>query len=494
MAVTVKNYMTSINKASRTVHGAVIAVAVTTLSACAVGPDFQRPDVPDVDRYGVTPAPATIGTQGVQSQRLQEGAEVPADWWTAFQSPALNEAVTQALAHNQTLAAARASVDQALALVEARTGARYPQIDLDASVGRQKLGSRFLGTFPKPPPFTFYAFGPAVSYTLDYTGGVKRSIEQQRALADFQLHEGQAAQISVAGNVVMQALAVAAHQTEIDTMEELLENDRRNVEMIQAAFDAGSVSKVDVLIAQSQLANDETLLPPVRRQLNAARNALAVLMGQPPAQAQSGFELKNFRLPQQLPLTLPAELVRRRPDILAAESQLHAATAAVGVATADLYPRIMLTAGFSQESVDTSTLFDAENSAWSIIGGLTAPLFDGGKLRAEKRAALAALSVQAARYQQVVLESFAQVADALDAAQQSSEQFAAQSKALNVAEENLELTRESFNEGFANVLQVLDSERLYQQARLGYVRAEAQRLADTAQLFVALGGAQPETR
>jgi NodT family efflux transporter outer membrane factor (OMF) lipoprotein len=458
-----------------------------------MGPDFQRPDVPAVDRYGVTPAPTTIGTEGVQSQQLQQGAEVPADWWTAFHSSALNEAVEQALAHNQTLLAARASVQQAQALVEARTGARYPQIDLDASFGRQKLGSRFLGTFPKPPPFTFYAFGPAVSYTLDYTGGVKRSVEQQRALADYQVREGQAAQISVAGNVVMQALMVAARQTEIDTMEELLDNDRKNVDMIQAAFDAGSVSKVDVLIAQSQLANDETLLPPVKRELNAARNALAVLMGQPPALSQAGFQLKNFQLPQQLPLTLPSELVRRRPDILAAESQLHAATAAVGVATANLYPRITLTAGFSQESVDTSTLFDAENSAWNIIGGLTAPLFDGGKLRAEKRAALSALSVQAARYQQVVLESFAQVADALDAAQQSSDQFAAQTKALNVAQQNLELTRESFNEGFANVLQVLDSERLYQQARLGYVRSQAQRLADTAQLFVALGGVQPET-
>lgn len=485
------NYMSSFDGASRGPRGAVIAVLATALSACAMGPDFQRPDAPTVDRYGALPAPAAIGTDAVQRQELQPGAQVPVDWWTAFQSPLLNETVDQALAHNQNLAAARASVEQAEAMVEARTGARYPQIDLDASVGRQKLGSRFLGTFPKPPPFTFYAFGPAVSYTLDYTGGIKRSVEQQRALADYQRFESQAAQISVAGNVVMQALAVAARQTEIDTMEELLDNDRRNVDMIQAAFDAGSVSKVDVLIAQSQLANDETQLPPVKKQLSAARNALAVLMGKPPATlAASKFQLSNFQLPQQLPLTLPSDLVSRRPDILAAESQLHAATAAVGVATSSLYPRITLTAGFSQESVDTSTLFDSANSAWSIIGGLTAPLFDGGRLRAEKRAALSALQVQAARYQQVVLESFAQVADALDAAQQSSEQLAAQSRALNVAQQNLELTRESFNEGFANVLQVLDSERLYQQARLGYVRAQAQRLADTAQLFVALGGVE----
>lgn len=462
------------------------------LSACAVGPEFQRPAVPAVDHYGEQALPATVGGEGAPSQQLLSGATVPADWWTRFQSPMLNSAVEQALANNQSIVAARASVEQALALVEARSGARYPQLDLDASIGRQKLGSRFLGTFPKPPPFTYYAFGPAVSYTLDYTGGIKRSIEQQLALADYQRQESQATQITVAGNVVLQALAVAAHQAEIDTMQELLADDRKNVEMIQAAFEAGSLNKVDVLIAQSQLANDETLLPPIKKQLSAARNALAVLMGQPPAALGDGqFKLAGFTLPAQIPVSLPSDLVHRRPDILAAESQLHAATAAVGVATASLYPRITLTAGFSQESVETGTLFNSENSAWNLISNLTAPLFDGGRLRAEKRAAIAALSVQAARYQQVVLEAFAQVADALDATQHSSEQMAAQGKALNVARQNLELTRESLKEGFANVLQVLDSERLYQQARLGYVRAQAQRLADTAQLFVALGGSQP---
>ncbi|HWK75740.1 MAG TPA: efflux transporter outer membrane subunit [Povalibacter sp.] len=477
---------------SQGVRAAVAGTLMLALSACAVGPEFQRPAVPTVDHYGEKTLPTTVGEDGAPPQQLLSGATVPADWWTLFQSPALNSAIEQALANNQNVAAARASVQQAQALVEARTGARYPQLDLDASIGRQKLGSRFLGTFPKPPPFTYYAFGPAVSYTLDYTGGIKRSIEQQLALADYQRQESQATQITVAGNVVLQALSVAAHQAEIDTMEELLADDRKNVEMIQAAFEAGSLNKVDVLIAQSQLANDETLLPPIKKQLGAARNALAVLMGQPPsALGASQLDLAAFTLPAQIPVSLPSDLVHRRPDILAAESQLHAATAAVGVATANLYPRITLTAGFSQESVNTNTLFDSENSAWNLIGNLTAPLFDGGRLRAEKRAAAAALAVQAARYQQVVLESFAQVADALDAVQHSSEQMAAQEKALSVAQENLELTRESLKEGFANVLQVLDSERLYQQARLGHVRAQAQRLADTAQLFVALGGSQP---
>jgi NodT family efflux transporter outer membrane factor (OMF) lipoprotein len=470
----------------------ITSIVACALSACVATPDFQRPDAPSVDRYGDPLPAATAGGEGVPAQELQMGASVPVEWWTLFQSPALNSAVAQALANNQNLIAARASVEQAQAMVEARTGARYPQLDLDASIGRQKFGSRFLGTFPKPPPFTYYAFGPAVSYTLDYTGGTRRSIEQQQALADYQRQESLATQISVAGNVVMQALSVAARKAEIATVQELLADDRKNVEMIQAAFEAGSVSKVDLLIAQSQLANDEAQLPPVKQQLSAARHALAILLGQPPASlATADFQLASFTLPQQLPITLPSELVHQRPDILAAESQLHAATAAVGVATSNLYPRITLSAGFSQEALDLSDLFDSSNSAWNLISNLTAPLFDGGKLRAEKRASIAALSVQSARYQQVVLESFAQVADTLDATQHSSEQLAAQSKALGVAQQNLELTRESFNEGFANVIQVLDSERLYQQARVGYVRAQAQRLADTAQLFVALGGKQP---
>lgn len=462
------------------------ALAGGFLSACAVGPDFQRPDAPSVDRYTDT-APARVAN--VPPQELRLGTAVPNEWWRMLRSTTLDATIQEAIAHNQTIEAARANVRQAQALVAARTGLRYPELDLSAGIGRQKIGAQFLGSFPAPPPFTYYAFGPAVSYTLDFFGGVSRSIEQQRALAEYQLRQAQAAQLTVSGNVVLQAIEIAAKRAEIATAEAIVEEDRRNVEMIQATFEAGTVGRVEVLSAQTQLTRDLAVLPPLRQELAVARHALAVLVGRAPASGTpDDFELTSFTLPAELPVDVPSELVHRRPDILAAEAQLHAATAAVGIATANLYPQLTLTASFSQESLDTSTLFDAKSQAWTMISRLTAPIFDGGRLRGERQAAVEALAVQAARYRQTVLESFGQVANALDGIQHTAEALAAETEALRVAQENLELARESFNEGYANALQVLDAERLYQQARLGHVRAEAQRLRNTAQLYIALGG------
>lgn len=469
---------------------AVVILALSAASvACAVGPEFKRPDAPAVAQYTNEPSSTVVADE---SQRLTMGAELTAEWWTLFQSNELNQVIRQAIADNPSLVAAQASIAQAEAVSEAKSGTRYPQVDLNASSGRQKYGSQFLGSITPPPPFTYFSVGPSVSYALDYTGGVARSVEQQRAYAEYQQHQFEAAHLALTGNVALQALSIAASRAQIAAIEELLADDRRNLDMVQTAFSAGSVSRVDVLSAQSQLANDETLLPSLRQQLNVAQHALAVLVGQAPANwTAPDFQLSTFTLPQALPLGLPSELVHRRPDILAAEAQLHAATAAVGVATANLYPRITLTASFSQQSLEAAELFNASNRAWSLISGLTAPVFDGGRLRAEQRAAKAALRVDAARYQQTVLQAFAQVADALDAVNHAAEQLAAQSQALTIAQQNLELTRDSYSEGNAGILQVLDSERIYQQARLGYVRAQAQRLQDTAQLFLALGGGAP---
>lgn len=472
----------------------VLALSVAMcIGACTAGPQFQRPAAPQSMTYSVPEATATVTNMDknapvdVVKQEVAMGNGSPEQWWSLFRNDALNRLIEQSLAGNQTLAGAQATVAQAQAMVEARTGARYPQVDLTAGVGRQKLGAQFLGNFALPP-FTYFAFGAAVSYTLDYTGGVARSIEQQQALMEYQQHQLQAARLAVTGNVVMRAIEMAAIQAEIRTVEELLNDDRRNVDMVQAAFDAGSVSRVDLLTAQSQLATDTTLLPSLRQQYSAARNSLATLAGREPAAAlPADFDLAAFALPQQLPVDLPSDLVHQRPDILAAEAQLHAATAAVGVATANLYPRITLSATFGQQAVKVDDLFNSSSNAWSLISGLTAPIFDGGRLRAEKRVALAALSADAARYRQVVLESFNQVADALDGINHSAEQLAAQSQALAVAQKSLDLTRESYDAGNVGVLQVLDSERSYQRARIGYVRAQAQRLQNTAQLFVAMG-------
>jgi NodT family efflux transporter outer membrane factor (OMF) lipoprotein len=262
---------------------------------------------------------------------------------------------------------------------------------------------------------------------------------------------------------------------------------------VRTAFKNGSVSKTDVLTADSQLASDETLLPPLDHQLAVARHALAVLVGQTPADwSPPDFDLGEIKLPRELPVSLPSELIHHRPDILAAEAQLLAATAAVGIATANLYPQITLTASGGQQTLpSTWRLFDRSSSAWSLISGLTAPIFDGGTLRADRRAAIDELHASAERYQQTVLESFGQVADVLDALSQDARTLAAQTRALAVAQSSLELSRESYGAGNTGILQVLDAQRQRQQAQLGFVRAQAQQYLDTTQLFLALGGGAP---
>jgi NodT family efflux transporter outer membrane factor (OMF) lipoprotein len=213
-------------------------------------------------------------------------------------------------------------------------------------------------------------------------------------------------------------------------------------------------------------------------------------MGTTPAEARiPTLDLAQIALPAELPLAVPSELAHRRPDILSAESQLRAATAALGVAEANLYPHVTLTASTSQQSVDADRLFDRAKNAWGLTGGLVAPLLDGGTLRAEKRAAGAALKASAANYEQTVLSAFVQVADALQALTEDAEQLRAQSAAQATARETAELTRRAYEEGEIGVIQVLDAERRYQQARLGYVRALAARYRDTAQFFLAVGAA-----
>jgi NodT family efflux transporter outer membrane factor (OMF) lipoprotein len=468
-------------------------VASVALTACAVGPDFKRPDRPQAERY--TPSESQSAAQtGDAAQHITLGQSPPVEWWTLFQSDELNALMKKAAADNFSLAAARSQLAQAQELLTAQTGVRYPQVTLNGGSGRQQLGAQFLGTF-EIPAFTYYAVGARVSYTLDYTGGIARSIEQQAAFTEYQKHELSAAYLSLTGNVAMQFLTIASTNAQIKAVEDLLEEDRSNVKLVTAAFDAGAVTRLDVLAAQTQLAQDETLLPPLRQQRATARHALAILVGQAPADGpDTELDWDRIQLPREVPVTLPSEIAHRRPDILAAEAQLHAATAAVGIATSNLYPKITLTATGSQESIKTGDLFDHERLAWSLIGGVTAPLFDGGTLRAERRAALEALNVSAARYKQTVLQSFGQIADLLEALNHDADLLAAQSRALDTAHSSVDLARQSYREGNVGVLQVLDAERQSQQARLGFLRAQAQRYMDTAQLLLAMGGSpQPDS-
>ncbi|WP_161965960.1 efflux transporter outer membrane subunit [Steroidobacter cummioxidans] len=460
----------------------VTAGAMVALSACAVGPDFKRPDAPTASRYVAAPD---------QTQRFIYGETPPNEWWTLFQNDELNRLMQQAKENNFTLAAARASLAQAEELLAARSGTRLPKVDLTGGAGRQQLGAQSLGNFHLPT-FTYYAIGADVRYTLDYTGGIARSIEQQRALTEYYQHELDAAWLSLTGNVAVQYFTIVFTQAQIQALEDLLAEDRTNVDLVSRAQQAGMVTKVDELSARAQLAQDATLLPPLRQQLDTARHALAVLLGKAPgewADAKTQFaSASDLRLPEQLPVSLPSELVRHRPDILSAESQLHAATAAVGVATANLYPQITLSGNVGQQATTTGHLFDASSLAWGIISGITAPLFDGGTLRAERRAALQAVQVSAANYQQTVLQSFGQVANLLQAARHDEELLLSQTEAMETARSSVDLARRSYSAGNTGVLTVLVAERQSLQARLGLLDAQSKRFVNTAQLLLAVGG------
>ncbi len=466
--------------------------ALGGLAGCRVGPSFEQPKTPTPSAY-TAPSPAPAAPSDF-AQQIVLGATPSVEWWAPFQSPKLDAVIRLSIAQNHTLAAARATLDEALEAVRAQAGALYPRVNLTGGAGKQKYGKEFLGSLFVLPPFSYVALGGAVSYTIDYTGGIARSVEQRQAFAQYQRSEVDATYLTLTGSVATQAMTAASLQSQIGAVSELLAEDRENLSLVRTAFENGSVSRVDVLTAQSQLASDQTLLPPLRQQLAAARHALALLVGQPPAEWQPpSLELTELTLPRRLPVSLPSELAHRRPDILAAEAQLHAATAAVGVATANLYPQITLTATGGFQSLPSEQLFSRSNTAWTLISGITAPLFNGGTLHAERRAALDELRASAARYQQVVLDSFGQVADLLDALTHDSELLAAQSNALASSEASLELARESYREGNSGVLDVIDAQRARLTAQLGLLRAQAQQYLDTAQLFLALGGSLPDS-
>ncbi len=451
-----------------------MALYAAVAAGCAVGPDFVRPEPPAVQQYE-RDAPA-----------LRAGAAPAERWWRAFGSTALDESVQSALADSPTLAAARATLAAAVESTSAARGALYPQLDAGASATRGSANAARIGTTGIT---TLYSLGPSASYALDLFGGTRRRIEQQQALADFQHHEVAATYLTLTGAVVAGAFNVAGAQAEISAVQELIAIDEQNLRLVQQSAAAGKATGTDVLAAEGQLANDRALLPPLRQQLDVARHAVAVLVGRAPAEwAAPDFRIEAFVLPAEVPLTMPSELVHARPDILAAESQLRAASAAVGVATAQLYPSLALTGAWSANAAGTAELFDPAGRIWSVAAGLAAPLFHGGALRAQRRAAVQAFQASLASYRATVLQAFGQVADALSALAHDAEAVAAQQAALEASRASLELTQQSYQAGQSSFIDLLDAERRYQQARVGSARAATARLQDTAGLFLALGG------
>jgi NodT family efflux transporter outer membrane factor (OMF) lipoprotein len=461
---------------------------VALLGGCAAGPDFVPPVPPAATAY--TSKPPRLDA-AAPAQRLEPGVAPRRHWWRQWHNAELDAVVERALRGNRSVAEAGADLARARALVGVAAAARAPRVDLEAGSGRQRYGAEFLGTAPPQAPFTYYALGLDAHWDVDLAGARRRALEGQLALAEAQRQRLAAAQLEVGAEAVRLSLDGAARRAQGRALRALLQADRDALRLTQRAFADGALGAAAVLAARQRLQDDAAQLPALRQRIDVDAHALAVLVGQAPAAAplpQPAFDA--LRLPRKLPLTLPSQLAARRPDIVLASARLHAATAALGVASADLYPRIELSASFVPQATSAGALFAAGSPGWSVLGGLLAPVFDGGELHARQRAARDAVRAAAAHYQGTVLRAFGQVADALQALQHDAQALAARQRALAAARAALALTRAEVDAGSVGRLPLLAAQRRCVQAEIAWIGARAQRQLDTVRLFLSIGGGE----
>ena len=473
-------------------------IALSFTAGCVVGPNFERPVGPAVTSYDAAPVslPALGGPDPVQ--RFIDGGAIARQWWELFRSPALNEVLALAIKASPTLASARATLAQAEEVVVATRGAYYPQIDLAAtsdyqynrSLNRNSLVSSSAAASAKNSLVTsMFNIGPLLTYTPDLFGQNRRLVEEDVALTENQNYQLAAAYLTLTADSVTQAVTIASTVAQIEAVNEIIAADEHNLDLVRIAFAAGSVARTDVLSAESQLANDRTLLPPLRQQLSVAQHALAVLVGKTPAEwSPPAFDLEALTLPGELPVAVPSQLVHERPDILSAEAQLHAASAAIGVATAQLYPTLTLSPSWTLQTATIEGRFAGPDIAAEMAGSIAAPIFHGGTLKALQRAAVDAYEGELNVYRQTVLQAFGQVADVLRALQHDTELLGAESTAATASKASLDLSQAAYAAGRGSLVQVLDAQRLYAQALQGYAHAKGQRYLDSVLLFEAMGG------
>jgi NodT family efflux transporter outer membrane factor (OMF) lipoprotein len=468
----------------------LIACALST--GCVVGPDFRQPEPPIASRYTETPMPQeTVAVPGLGGavQHLQSGGDIPAQWWTLFHSEALDTLIRQAIEDSPNLAAAEATLRQAQENLTAQRGALlYPQANLNAGATREKFsGASFGEPNVGSSLFNLYNASVNVSYMLDLFGGNRRELEALQSLVDYQSYQLEGAYLTLTSNIVTTAVNEATLRAEITATQEIIAAEQKQLDLVQRQFELGGVARLSVLILRTQLDQTRATLPPLQRNLAQARHQLAVLCGRLPSEAAlPEFDLDHLTLPQEIPLSLPSRLARQRPDIRASEALLHQASAQIGVATADLYPKVSLSGAFGWEATTTGSFFGPP--IWSLAASLAQPLFNGGELEANRRAAIAAYDQAQAQYRQTVLVAFQNVADSLRALEADARALSAEADAEMSARETLNLTQHQYQLGGASSLTLLIAQQQYQLARLSLSAAQGTRYADTAALFQALGG------
>jgi NodT family efflux transporter outer membrane factor (OMF) lipoprotein len=429
-------------------------------------------------------------TAAGQAQHFVDGADISADWWALFHSTALNELIEQSLGKNHDLKAAQAALRVAHENMLAQRGAFYPSVSADFSATRQRQSGQISPAL-NSNTFLYNLFTPEVnvSFVPDVFGLNRRTVESLQAQEQAARYQMLATYTTLTSHVVVTAIQVGAVQMQIAATHDLIDSAENTVKILRYQSDKGYASGLDVAAQESQLAQFAATLPPLVKQEAQLRDQLAVLAGRFPSQAPGiNFDLSTLELPQDLPVSLPSALVSQRPDVLQAEANLHDASAKIGIATANRLPNIELTANAGSTAVAMNQLFTTGTGFWGIGASITAPIFQGGMLLHQQRAAKAAYEQAAEQYRSTVLTAFQNVADTLTALQQDAEAVKAAAHAADAAKVTLDLAQRQWQSGYAGYLALLSAQQAYQQGRISLIQAQADRFADTAALFQALGG------
>ncbi len=466
---------------------------VLALTGCAVGPDFKTPAPPEGSGYTPTALPASTaaapGTAGA-AQQFETGADIPAQWWTLFRSEPLDALIRMALAQSPSLGAAQATLREARETLAAeRGGLLFPSVDAQGQGARERASGVTLGAPGYNPELTVLNATVNVSYSVDVFGGARRQIEGYQAQVDYANYQLEATYLTLTSSVVSTAIKEASLRGQLRATQDVLGAEEKQLSIVERQFSVGAIPRATLLNQQTLVATTRSTLPGLEKSLAQTRHQLAVLVGRPPSDASlPEFSLENLNLPSELPVTLPSALVRQRPDIRASEASLHQASAQVGVATAALYPQIGLSAQYGREALAWQGLSNPANTIWTLGASVTQPLFRGGQLTAQRRAALAAYDAAENQYHQTVLLAFENVADSLRALELDAATLVSIEQTEAIARKALELTQAQYRLGAVSAVSLLDSQRQFASAHVNLVSAQAARLTDTVALFQALGG------
>jgi NodT family efflux transporter outer membrane factor (OMF) lipoprotein len=488
---------------------ALLVVSILFIASCAVGPRYHTPAAPADAAYAPTPLPeasSSAPVHGGEGQRFISGRDLPFEWWQAFQSPALNALVSQAFKANPTIPAAQAAVVQAQELVRAQRGFYYPSVAAGFQAERVRvagnetqessLGIQANGQNLSQPPapasplfYQFYTAGLTVGFVPDVFGANRRQVESLAAQRDAQRFALEATYITLASNVVAAAIQEASLRAQLAATQQIITAEEKSLQILRDQFRLGFAMRIDVAAQEAALAQVEATLPPLQKQFEQTRDMIRVLVGNLPNQdvAQT-FELDALQLPPELPVSLPARIIEQRPDVRAAEAQLHSANAQVGVAIAAMLPQFSITGTAGGNANQIPWMFRSGGPYWTVVGGVNQPVFAGGTLLHTKRAADAALKQAAAQYQSTVIAAYQNVADSLHASLSDADALAGAVEAENAAKVTYDLTRRQMEVGYVNYLALLSAETTYNQALLTRVQAQAARYGDSIAMFQALGG------